>query len=192
MQLICCFVLLLIVCDLAISWRSSYIVAIHTARFRPLSFRLGVVPPLPSTQACPEGKVSTKETTKGRQKNTAPKTLSLFRGGHEGERGEDQPLFPTRSAQLLSLLPPLLFPFTPFPLRRLALCVFLNLTGDQPPHISGGEELQDCLATTLVGEEVTDLEAILTSLRLPPHLGPQDSLLPFSVRALEEVSRCAL
>ena len=79
-------------------------------------------------------------------------------------------------------------PFLSAPLRRLALCVFLSQGWDQPPLVRGREEVQDRLAAALVGEEVPDLEAVLTSPRLSSHLYPQDFLPALPERArLEEV-----
>jgi hypothetical protein len=80
----------------------------------------------------------------------------------------------------------LLFPFIPSPeflLRRLAWGVFLSWLRGHPSHIRGGEEVQDRLAASLVGEEIPDLEPVLTSPCLPPYLCPQGFLLAFPVRA---------
>jgi len=61
----------------------------------------------------------------------------------------------------------------------------------QPPYISGGETVQDRLAALLIGDEVPDLEPVLTSPCLPPPLCPQEFLLASPVRtALEEMLLC--
>ena len=61
--------------------------AIHTVHFRPLSFRLRVVPPPPSAQACPVIKREHQGNRKWEPKRTLPpKFLSVFRGGREGGR----------------------------------------------------------------------------------------------------------
>ena len=75
---------------------------------------------LPFALHRPVSKVHTKEITKEktkektRKKQPVPKTPYSSRRGHEGGCGEEQ-RFLTAGAQLLGLLPPLLFPFSPPP-----------------------------------------------------------------------------
>jgi hypothetical protein len=91
----------------------------------PLSaqWRHGASLPLPSAQACSE-KIdahqgnNTRDNGRRRTEQRKASHLSvllLFCGRHEGRRGEEERLLLSEGAQLLSLLPLLLFPFTPLP-----------------------------------------------------------------------------
>ena len=80
---------------------------------------------------CP-GPQEDGKRTKDITKESLPQILLLSRGG----RGEEQRLFPTSSAQLLGLLPPLLFPFHSalgVPALTLALRVFLSRSWTRLP-----------------------------------------------------------
>lgn len=83
------------------------------------------------------------------------------------------------------------FPASPeFVLRRLSLCVLLSRRWDPPPHHRDGEEVRNRLAAPRIGE-VLDLEPVITSPSLPPHLRPLNLLLGLPVGAvLEEVLHC--
>jgi len=114
--------------------------AIHTARFRPLSFRLVVPLPFASTKI---GRTKLQGDGKRKPNQKATSYSFPFHSAH----GDTTPM--------------------------LALGVFLNQPLTQPPHSRGGEEVQDRLAASLVGEEVPDFEPILASLpvslsALPP------------------------
>jgi len=147
-----------------------------------------------------------KRNCNGKDKgNPPPFSLLLSRRRHEGGRGKEQWLSLTLGSHLLGLFPMLplpyaasplcclspMLPLPEFTLRRLTLDVFPSRGWDLPPHICGGEEAQYRLVAPRIGEEVPDVEPVLASPCLPPHLCPQNFLLAFPVRAaLKEMFPC--
>jgi hypothetical protein len=90
---------------------------------------------------------------------------------------------PSSSSRLLSVLS--FFPRAQLPLRHLPRGVFLSRAWNPPPHINGGQEVQDRLAAPLIGEVLRNLtrflplahlarDAILQTwqCRLPAHPRP--------------------
>jgi len=96
------------------------------------------------------------------------------------------------SAQLVCLLPPLLFPFSPppeFPLRRLAPCAFLSQGWGQPPAAPLPTRPS---ARTSSADSPGEVLPRLGPASAPPALGDGLLLYPREVLSSEAVARLQL